>query len=1017
MNQQRTHLPPAAPGVITWASLLLSTALACAPELGRGDEAAPGSATTALTTPATASRSTLDSPPTFAVGSPTPPQGPAAYDLTYGRLHDVPVSSFYKTTKTIGGSHSFSAKVSCTASAGDLTPDPALLVVVKGTDGSPARTLFNAEALCLSGCTTPPLSAWVFAGPRTTTTTYELYAFSQKRSTAPCDIFFNATGSASSWTKINGAPVELGGTLVRVGALSSANDFLEVQTPSDGTDVNENTKMLFFDLGLAPSNCRATPYAQCAGVNAPVQALDRSGTDLDPRVQPATACGRGCPWEGTENYVLLGKEATSWTANEGVETRVDLVKGPLEQELGAALTPPGAWEPTPLALPRGTYLTYAYAQIADPVGSTAQTPNPVDGLPNVCQDFDPSSGNEVTPTGELYLRGRLNQDNVLSLKLGKLVGMTWVTISERQISRGAFGGAGTDGWERFTMPLDTSLHPDATQFTLLATPAGGAGVTLYPTWYAVRNPDATEVKLVTYNQMGDDPDTQAHFDNKFKNAADLFACRGQIDRANLRVVENLDQARFQWDADVVAMQEVPREPTWDPGCGGAGTSYYPRLFREVAEGAGSSRWAYAFDWDEQWWGCSFYGVHDPGEQVTFVRDSWNPDDGMLFRSSATLYAGCDSSTGGSAAIGEPSPYRGGPQPGSCHVNTCVNCETANVDVETYSLPARIAAQRGIGTAGFTPSADRPIAVFNYHPWHKGRANRRATLDDLIGHVKRLLLEQPDAFNRAPHVFGVTDQPKYAGNRFILVGDFNLSGHSCGEHYALLRRLREEFGYALDVSLAVDGSGAKQLGQHDLGTGTTELAHFPSGVVPNALSLLPHGVRLTALRYIYGGSPEQEVGSWDDWNPEGPRHVGDNDDVLPAPDGFAHYPWWSRTYRGTTSANNGGSTRLDAIMLVGKGWAYDDPVQAYRVLWDSHVSIAAMGQTPNPASGTPHADCVEQWDDGAAGAGGSGSCLDGGRASYRPRFDLNGSATPPVAGAPALHSDHKPVGVRLRVWNR
>lgn len=959
--------------------------------------------------------SPLDAPPAFAVPSPVAPSVIAEAELVSGRLHDVPATTFYKTTKTINGSHSFAAKVSCTATTSDPAPDPGLIVHVKNTDGTTVKVMFNAEALCLGGCTTPAYSAWLFTGARATTTTYDIYAFSQKRSTAPCDVFFNSTGSASAWTKITGSPAELGGTLVHVGALATG-EFLEVQTPSDGNDDAsgsyfsnaENTKMLLFDLGAAPTDCRSLAYASCTGTNTPVYNLNRSATDFDPRIKPVAS--GASPWLTTENYVLLGKESSSWVSNEAVETRVELVKGPLEQTSSAALTP----SPAALTLARGTYLTYVYAQIAEPVGSTASQVNPIDGF---CRDKDPTQENAaIVPTAASYQRGRLNTDDVLTLTLWKLGPSGWTVVTERGISRGAFGGAGTDGWERFVIPVDTSLHPEATQFKLSA--AAVAGVTMFPTWYAVRNADSTELKVVTYNQMGDDisdPETDGHFVQKMKNSADLLGGRGQISTFNVRVVESADQARFQWDADLVAMQEVPRAPI-DEECGAAGSPWLPEVFRSTAEGASSSGWAYAYDWDEQWSFCSV--AHNPGLQVTFVRDSLNTDGGILFSNFALNAADCVSTTGGSRAPGGPAV---GPQPGSCRVQICDDCGPAatifdvNVDVRLYSLPTKAAAQRGIGASGFAPSADRPIAVFNYHPWQTGSASRREALDDLIGHAKLLMQAEPGAFNKGPYVAGVTDAPKYSNQRFIIVGDFNLD-QGCGEGYSVLRRLREEFGYALDVSLAVDGSGASQLGQHDRGLGVSTNAYDADHVF---MPFFPEGIRTASGSYRPGDA--FAVFGWTDpLAPGGAWAIHDDDDLGLASDGYPRFPWWARTYRDTSPLPNQGASRLDAIILVGKGWAYDDPAQAYRVLWDKHTIIAAMGAVPNPASGEAVADCIEQWDpsmDNTAGNDALESCLNTSNASYRPRFDLNSPSATPVAGAPALHSDHQPVGVRLRVWHR
>src|SRR5262249_13385672 len=56
-----------------------------------------------------------------------------------------------------------------------------------------------------------------------------------------------------------------------------------------------------------------------------------------------------------------------------------------------------------------------------------------------------------------------------------------------------------------------------------------------------------------------------------------------------------------------------------------------------------------------------------------------------------------------------------------------------------------------------------------------------------------------------------------------------------------------------------------------------------------------------------------------------------------------YPWWA-----STSAGSGRSSRLDAILLVGRGWAYDDPVVLYK-----------------PMASLPYPQIGNGYDDGAA----------------------------------------------------
>jgi hypothetical protein len=190
---------------------------------------------------------------------------------------------------------------------------------------------------------------------------------------------------------------------------------------------------------------------------------------------------------------------------------------------------------------------------------------------------------------------------------------------------------------------------------------------------------------------------------------------------------------------------------------------------------------------------------------------------------------------------------------------------------------------------------------------------------------------------------------------IVLGDFNMMAHSYGEHYWFLQELRERYGYAVDVSMAVDF-----VAQND-----TFGLHDRSGVLDGSLRPKPYQ-------------------SYEEWR-EAPIHNSSSD-----------YPWWAGTYRAKTGGLAGKGERLDAVILVGKGWAYDDPVREYMVMSDR--------QNASPLN--PDGGGVEMWMGGDA-------VVDG-RNNYAPNHDL-GFGTEP--GKPALHSDHVPVGVRLRVFSR
>ncbi len=46
------------------------------------------------------------------------------------------------------------------------------------------------------------------------------------------------------------------------------------------------------------------------------------------------------------------------------------------------------------------------------------------------------------------------------------------------------------------------------------------------------------------------------YQNKALNAADLLAARGLVDPATLSVLEPPDQAPYEWEADIIGLQEL-----------------------------------------------------------------------------------------------------------------------------------------------------------------------------------------------------------------------------------------------------------------------------------------------------------------------------------------------------------------------------------------------------------------------------------------------------------------------------
>jgi hypothetical protein len=150
-----------------------------------------------------------------------------------------------------------------------------------------------------------------------------------------------------------------------------------------------------------------------------------------------------------------------------------------------------------------------------------------------------------------------------------------------------------------------------------------------------------------------------------------------------------------------------------------------------------------------------------------------------------------------------------------------------------------------------------------------------------------------------------------------------------------------------------------------------------------------------------------------WNQESPRNHSSTS-IYPFTSDHrsrALHPWWASTGRTKTSTMNENGERYDMIFLVGRGWAWDDPVLEYKIMVDRNMNNYSSGSLSDNSG-----RAVEMWRPDDCN---SGSVYDAGMSgyvagkSYAPSWDL-GCGTGP--GKPAPHTDHRPVGVRLRVWD-
>jgi len=224
---------------------------------------------------------------------------------------------------------------------------------------------------------------------------------------------------------------------------------------------------------------------------------------------------------------------------------------------------------------------------------------------------------------------------------------------------------------------------------------------------------------------------------------------------------------------------------------------------------------------------------------------------------------------------------------------------------------------------------------------------------------------------------------------ILAGDFNFMPHEVGEHRWFIRRLREEFGYAVDTAAADRDSWANFYDMHAFRGATPS----PDDGLPTSYTsgITWWGISQIANKFWWGLGT-----AW-----------------------YHYFPYWATTYHGI-GGNYGGSKgreRHDAVILVGQGWAKDDPVRKYLVMHttvqydspfaikDSQGRVVAVDIGPYESDGDIDVPQV----------------LDG-RHNYVPQLPVSnipadGMLTTDmctVAGCAAIETADIPVGARFRV---
>lgn len=825
-------------------------------------------------------------------------------DMTAGRLTKTPASVLYNWEWFF--TTTFRVRVICASEPCDT----GLLVVVNGrawyNDDDP-ETMGKGSYICVT-CDEPALQ----------NTNAMIYVFSQQRHSSEAVLYVD---SGFGWVKATQR--HFGGTVIKVGPLRQG-DFLEVQADQRQNSTlpfdNNDTHMVLFN-----------PNRLSNGV---IYNNNRAARDWNPRIDVPNQ-----NWLTPDNYVVLGKTGVSTNSPLGVEARVDLVRGPLNRDRQQAAFPVNGGPGSPLWLEPGRYYGYLYAMTGSPVGHGQFN------LANVMPSDKCDNRDGIT-----YYRGQLN---ALAFKLFVQQGrvrsdgsLGWRDVAQRDIPLAALGTI-KGGRNLFLMEIVV----DEAAYYRLETfrPAGWfQDISYLNRWEVKRNPDASELRVATFNTLYDGNDYQV---DKMRNTADLLATNGNIDSANGAVIARADQVAWQWDADVIGLQEVKKYilPTPTPTVSPTPTPYSPvppsptlvplwerfglaEILVEEAERVGSVQWSYVKGRDEDFEDYIVYKAESGLGPLFVSENAWpgGSETGIYFGPQAKAQAQCRDFN--------QLDYAECQLEGDGGIRAAYN----------FTVPGKAAARR------YGSSHDRAIAVFNLHlefesdkllPMGETAHHRWKEVDALIETMDNLLAVEPDAFNAAVGDANRTT-PQHWQNRMIIMGDFNMNAHACGEHYWILEKLRQHYGYAVDLSMLALANG-DDMAMHD---------------------------RMGDM------SQWQSAGDW--------RNAPDTSSS-------SRYPWWASSYRGKTAERFNKDERYDAVFLVGKGWSFDDPFLEYKVLSDR--------DDPSPMH--PNGGGVEMWASDPGIVSNSGT-------NYRPIWDLGYGIGP---GTPALHTDHLPVLARLRIF--
>lgn len=849
----------------------------------------------------------------------------AEYNMEAGRINKLPVSwIFHGGVDNTGQAGTITFTTECDPPTQWDVCDPGMLVVRGHTN----ETWFSDDFLLPS--------PYVNITDHRSHHWYRVIVFSMNRGTSTVSkVKWQVNNGSWNYTfndPYTGSPFvastkqHIGGTLVKVGPLLP-NDKLELHTRNQaGGDMD----MFLFNLSGSG------------------MIWGTSGHYTGPDYAITVPAG----WTGVDNYLLVGQKYPGTTAFSA-ERFIDLVHSPLNVTVAAEMNGGNPCYAATcigdeIALGPGRYFLSVKAR-AYPVGDE----NP---FPHKASDLGLTANNMECPSDLSYATRGLANDRVMTIKLNYRPsgGGPISTLSTREVPRALLGGdPAMEDWHVLHMPVES----DGTGLYWLEVTNKKDSVTVDGAYGYTRNPDATEMKVATYNVFYEDRSVA-----ELENAADLLG--GRVNLAFIDgqpVVEEVwNRAPWMWEADVIALQELDNKYI-----GSTQILDWEAFYNQL------NSLGFIWSWvhgtlehahtgpsmpDAQRWGAIY------ANEFARPAGSYN----IQFSESARHSAGCDilsSSYWSCRLMKDEDSY--------WHLDLGA--------FSTHAIPVRLSARR-LG------STDRPIVLVNWHLNFDSYGDsvlwkfdeRAEQVQHLIRYLQKFIIAEPEAFNKEGQ-----ETYKHRNNRIIIVGDSNGWNDECGENQWIIRALRKAFGYAVDVASAMVDANHRTWEGHYGGALLTDPSQGEYGSCVASAATHTTGFTANACPYHY-----QSRKHW-----------------LQFPDtsNTSWFPWWAATFRGSDPGYDYVGERYDVIYLVGRGWTEDDPIMDYKVMSDRMTNTPAnsfLGGGVEMSSG---------------GTGCTDDLVSERDSSFAPHFSVKGCGT--SGGAPALDSDHKPVGARLRIMTR